>query len=72
MWPHQRFAYDCLLTHEISMFTDTMPMARPFLRDLFVPDHRSMVLKVWGAQERVDVTGISHGTLIFICMINIM
>ena len=35
-----------------------------YLRDLFVRDHRSMVLKVWGARERLAVTGISHSILV--------
>ena len=30
---------------------------RPFLRHLFVCDRRSMLLKVWGARERLAVTG---------------
>ena len=40
-------------------------ICRPFLRDMFVRDHQSMVLKVWGARERLAVTGISHGQAFF-------
>ena len=47
-------------------------MNRPFLRDLFVRDHRSIVLNVWGARVRFSVTSISHSTLIFIFMITTM
>ena len=47
-------------------------ITRPFLSDLFVRDHRSMVLKVWGARETLAVTGIFYSTLVFISLISVM
>ena len=37
-----------------------MMMMMPFLRDLFVRDLRSMVLKVWGTRKRLAERG-PHG-----------
>ena len=39
-------------TRQVLSLRVTKPIGRPFLRDLYVRDRRSMDLKVWGAREK--------------------
>ena len=58
--------------HVDPYFTFSFAGKEVSLGDLLVRDNRSMVLKVWGARERLPVTGISHSTLFCIYMITIV